>query len=112
MAKHEGREGSRDRKKRPKHHHKREDKESKDSGRRHKHKRRREENIASPMNITLPNNAKPLTEDDYFLASKQFRAWLMSHKKKRFEDLNSEEAHERYTEWLSVTLTPTVTPDD
>ncbi len=101
MDKQEVREGSRDRKKRSKHHHKREDKESKDNGRRHKHKRRREENTASSPNITLPNNAKPLTEADYFLTSKQFRTWLASHKKKRFEDLSSEEAHERCPGWLS-----------
>ncbi len=96
MVKKEGRESSRDRKKRSKHHHKREDKESKDSGKRHKHKHRREESATPRINITFPNNAKPLTEDDYFLASTQFRAWLTSHKKKRFEDLSSEEAHERY----------------
>ncbi len=101
MDKHEVREGSRDRKKRSKHHHKREDKESKDNGRHHKNKRKREENTASSSNITLPNNAKPLTEADYFLASKQFRIWLASHKKKRFEDLSSEEAHVRYSGWLS-----------
>ncbi len=49
-----------------------------------------------------PSSMSLLTMDDYFSMNKVFRYYLVSEKKKNFEDFTSVEAHEQFKKFIKL----------
>eukprot|EP01036_Dinobryon_divergens_P039691 gene39691-52367_t len=48
----------------------------------------------------LTDGINPITEDDYFIKSEEYRVWLKLVEKCSFETLSSEEAHDRFSKFV------------
>ncbi|KAI0347910.1 hypothetical protein BDW22DRAFT_31178 [Trametopsis cervina] len=53
--------------------------------------------------VRLPNDAKPISESDYFLRSDEFKVWLKDEKDKYLDELSSDRSHRNIIESLEGT---------
>ncbi|KAL1740772.1 hypothetical protein HDZ31DRAFT_46840 [Schizophyllum fasciatum] len=52
--------------------------------------------------ITLPFNAEPISERDYYLKSDEFRLWLKDEKRKYFDELSGEKARSYFRKFVKA----------
>ena len=62
------------------------------------HKKGKDDHKSAPTPTPTPS----LTMDDYFSMNKIFRYYLVSEKKKNFEDFTSVEAHEQFKKFIKL----------
>ncbi|KAG5187645.1 hypothetical protein JKP88DRAFT_353648 [Tribonema minus] len=72
-------------------------------------KKRKHSKETEAREATVPS--VKLTEDDYFVRVDEFSVWLLDHRRKRFEELSSKDAHKQFAkfckEWNAGKLEPT-----
>ncbi|KAI0789510.1 hypothetical protein C8Q75DRAFT_765969 [Abortiporus biennis] len=52
--------------------------------------------------ITLPYNASPISDSDYFLKSEEFRVWLKDEKRKYMDELSSEKSRKYFRKFVKA----------
>ncbi|KAL1683900.1 hypothetical protein EV122DRAFT_200816 [Schizophyllum commune] len=52
--------------------------------------------------ITLPYNAQPISDRDYFLKSDEFRLWLKDEKRKYFDELSGDKARSYFRKFVKA----------
>ncbi|RIA90793.1 hypothetical protein C1645_737622 [Glomus cerebriforme] len=109
MSSRRGYDRSRSASPRPKSHriHSRDDNEREHSSRKEKkhkknHKRQRSDTELDFSLSKQPKEFKPISEEDYFSKSTEFRVWLREDKDKFFDELSSEQAHRYFKKFVNT----------
>ena len=86
---------------RKRHHHHKKDR---DKGKKHKsdhHEKRRSDRERAEKQPPTHSDIDPISEDDYFKRSAEFRDWLREDRGRYFEDLTSEDARKQFKKFVS-----------
>ena len=86
---------------RKRHHHHKKDR---DKDKKHKsdhHEKRRSDRERAEKQPPTHSDIDPISEDDYFKRSAEFRDWLREDRGRYFEDLTSEDARKQFKKFVS-----------
>ncbi|KAI0694451.1 hypothetical protein BC835DRAFT_1274554 [Cytidiella melzeri] len=64
--------------------------------------RSRDRSASPETDLRLPNDAKPISESDYFLRSDEFRVWLKDEKHKYFDELPSDKSRKYFRKFVKA----------